>query len=117
MYWALAVGILGLHLAWILWVIFGALFTRGRRWLAGFHIATLIYSIFIEVGPWACPLTRSERWAQSRAGITPYEGDFLVHYLDAIVYPEVPYTLLVSCAVGVCLFNLGVYVVRWRRAG
>ena len=36
---AAVVLVLVVHLAWILWVIFGAFWTRGRRWLAAFHIA------------------------------------------------------------------------------
>lgn len=112
-YRALAAGILALHLLWILWVIFGCLLTRGRRKLAWFHVGSLVYSIVIEVGPWWCPLTRFEQWAQRKAGMTPYEQEFLVHYLEEIVYPDIPYTLLAACAVVICVFNLGVYV--WRR--
>ena len=111
----LAAGVLMLHLGWILWVVFGCLLTRDRRLLEWVHIASLIYSIVIEAGPWWCPLTEAEQWAQAKAGIAPYEEDFLIHYLEAVVYPDVPYTLLVACAVAVCVFNLGVYVVRWRR--
>ena len=112
----LAAGVLMLHLLWILWVIFGCLLTRRRRLLAWFHIASLIYSIVIEVGAWPCPLTWAEQWAERRAGMAAYEEDFLIHYLEAVVYPDVPYALLVVCAVAVCVFNLGVYVVR-RRLG
>ncbi len=115
-YRVLAAGILALHLAWILWVIFGCLVTRGRAWLAGLHIGSLIYSIVIEVGPWWCPLTRWEQQAQAKAGMTPYRQDFLVHYLEKIVYPDIPSWLLASGAVAVCVFNLGVYARRWRRA-
>lgn len=117
MYLTLTVAILVLHLLWIVWVVFGALFTRGRRWLGWFHIASLVYSIVIEVGPWYCPLTRAEHWAQKKAGITPYEDDFLVHYLREIIYPRVPLELLVPVAVAICVFNLGIYVRRWRCSG
>lgn len=104
-----------LHLAYIGWVIFGALLTRGRPRLAWVHVATLVYGILVEVSAWPCPLTLAENWFESRAGVEPYRGPFLLHYLDAIVYPNVPLTLLVACAVAVCLFNLGIYVRRFRR--
>ena len=116
MYTALAIGVLALHLLWILWVIFGVLLTRRRPWLAWTHVASLVYSIFIELTALPCPLTDLEHWAQRRAGMTAYEQDFLVHYLEALVYPNVPYTLLVGCAVAVCLFNLGVHGARWKRS-
>jgi hypothetical protein len=108
--------VLAVHLLWILWVILGALLTRHRPLLAGFHILSLIYGIVIEVAPWPCPLTLAEEWLQGKAGITPYTGSFLVHYLDALVYPDVPQELLVWCAAAIVAFNLGVYGRRfWRR--
>ncbi len=115
-YHALAVAVLVLHLLWIVWVIFGVLLTRRRRALRWFHIASLVYSIFIEVAPWPpCPLTVLEQWLEARGGVEPYHGPFLLHYLDALVYPDVPLTLLIACAVAVCAFNLGIYIYRYRR--
>jgi hypothetical protein len=60
-------------------------------------------------------LTVLEQWLEDRAGIVSYHEPFLVHYLDALVYPNVPVRLLVGCAVAVCLFNLVVYVFRYAR--
>ncbi len=115
-YHALAVLVLVVHLLWIGWVIFGALLTRHRGVLRGFHIASLVYSVFIEVAPWPpCPLTVLEQWLEARGGVEPYRGPFLLHYLDALVYPDVSLTLLIACAVAVCAFNFGVYVYRYRR--
>jgi hypothetical protein len=104
------------HLAWILWVILGAFLTRGQPRLAWFHVASLVYGIVIEAAPWPCPLTLLENWLEARAGITPYTGGFLVHYLDALVYPDVSLVVLVWCAVGVAAINLGIYGKRaWAR--
>ncbi len=115
-YHLLAVAALVVHLLWIGWVMFGALLTRRRRTLRMLHIASLIYSIFIEVAPWPpCPLTVLEQWLEARGGVEPYHGPFLLHYLDALVYPDVSLSLLIVCAVAVCAFNLGVYVYRYRR--
>jgi uncharacterized protein DUF2784 len=110
-----AAGVLVLHLLFILWVAFGALFTRCRPLLRWFHIASLIYGILLEILDWSCPLTPMENWFRGRAGIPTYRGGFLLHYLDALVYPDVPPSLLVLCAGAVCLFNLGIYAVRFRR--
>jgi hypothetical protein len=112
----LAAATLGLHLLWILWVIFGALGTRGRPWLTALHLAAIVWGIVAEVGPWPCPLTLAENWFEAQAGIEPYSGGFLVHYLDAIVYPSVPLWLLEVCAVAVCGANLGIYGWRLVRA-
>ncbi len=42
LYRAMAAGVLSLHAAHIVWVIFGAFLTRGRRWLARLDAATLV---------------------------------------------------------------------------
>lgn len=107
--------VLALHLAWILWVIVGAFFTRGRPWLTGFHLASLIWGIIVEAGPWPCPVTLLEQHLETRAGFQPFTGGFLVHTLDAVVYPSLPVSLIVACAVAVCAFNLFIYLLRLIR--
>ena len=112
-YSAWATVVLVVHLTWIVWVIFGWLVARRRspavRW---FHFGSLIYGIFIEIAPWACPLTLLEQWLESKAGIAPYREPFLVHYLEAVVYPNVPERVLITTAVLVCGFNLYLHVRR-----
>jgi hypothetical protein len=105
-----------LHLAWCGWVLLGWTVTRGRSALRTLHIASLIYAIVIEIVPWPpCPLTVAETWLEARAGIEPARGPFLVHVLDAIVYPDLPEWLVVGCAVVVCAGVLAVYVRRYRH--
>ena len=114
-YFVLAAGVLALHLAFILWVIFGAFLTRTRPLLGWFHLVSLVYGILVETLDWTCPLTPFENWLRGRAGVPTYQGGFLLHYLDALVYPDVPPSLLVICGLAVCLLNLGVYAFRFRR--
>jgi hypothetical protein len=115
-----AVSVLAVHLIWILWVIFGALWTRGHPWWTGFHLGSLVWGIIVETGPWPCPLTMAEQFFEVRAGGTPYEGSFMQHLLEQIVYPDLPYELLTIAAVIVCGFNLLIYarrgVLAYRRA-
>ncbi len=111
-YVALADAVLIVHLVYIAWVIFGAIFTRGRPWLGGIHIATIVWGIITETTAAPCPLTVAENRCEAQAGILPYHGPFLLHCLDATIYPNVPLALLVTVAVLVCAFNLGVYVRR-----
>ena len=114
-YRILAETVLALHLAWIVWVIAGAYFTRKRPFLAAFHIASLLWGLLVDLGPWPCPLTLAEEFFEGKAGIDPYRGGFLVHYLNSIVYPNLPESVLVAVGVAVCVFNLLVYVQRFRR--
>jgi hypothetical protein len=110
--------VLMVHLVWIVWVIFGVLWTSGRRWLTAFHIASLVWGIAVEVGPWPCPLTMAEDFFQRRAGLAPNQGSFLQHCMSSLVYPNVSETLLTICGVAVCAANLAIYAwraFRWIR--
>jgi len=115
MYHAAAILVLGLHLTFILWVIFGAFFTRGRPLLTLLHTGSFIWGLLIEIFPWTCPLTFAENWLEQRAGIAPYSGGFMLHYLDALVYPNVAPALLTAAAIIVFAANLTTYYRRWRR--
>ena len=108
-YSALAVLVLILHALFIGWVVFGALLTRSRPLLRWLHIASLIWGILTELLPWPCPLTVLENSLEAKAGIQPYQGGFLFHYLDKLVYPDVSATVLTIAGVFVCVFNLALY--------
>ena len=96
----------------------GWMVTRGRRLLRALHIASLLYAIVIELVPWPpCPLTLAENWLETRAGIKPERGPFLVRILDAIVYPNLPAWLVIGVAVFVCAAILGLYLRRYLRRG
>jgi hypothetical protein len=108
----MAASVLSLHAAYITWVIFGAFFTRGRSRLAALHVATLVYGMIVEIfGLW-CPLTVLEKWLDVRGQVSAYRSPFLLHYLDAVVYPDFPPNLLIASAVAVCILNLGIYARR-----
>lgn len=111
---ALATGALFLHVIFILFVAFGALLTRSRPWLRSLHIACLVWGILTELLLWPCPLTLLENWLENRAGLRPYQGGFLMHYLDRFVYPNISSVLLTVAGLLVCVFNLLFYV--WQRS-
>jgi len=113
-YSVLATAVLFLHALFILWVILGALLTRSRPILRWLHIASLVWGILTEVLPWPCPLTLLENWLEGRAGIEPYQGGFLLHYLDKLVYPDISANVLTIAGVVVCLSNLALYVRQMR---
>jgi hypothetical protein len=104
------------HLLWCAWVLLGWTVTRGRPVLRTLHIVSLIYAIVIELVPWPpCPLTVAETWLETRAGIEPAQGPFLVRLLDAVVYPDLPESVVVGGAVIVCVAVLSVYLWRYRH--
>ena len=114
-YSALAVFVLFLHALFIVWVVFGALLTRSRPILRWLHIVSLIWGILTEL-LWPCPLTIVENWFEAKAGVQPYEGGFLLHYLDKLVYPDISSTVLTAAGVLVCVLNLALYGRRMWTA-
>ncbi|MBZ5571820.1 MAG: DUF2784 domain-containing protein [Acidobacteriia bacterium] len=101
--------VLFLHALFVLWVVFGAFLTSSRPVLRRLHIVSLVWVILTELLPWPCPLTVLENWLEARAGVEPYQGGFLLHYLDKLVYPNIPATVLTAAGVLVCLLNLVFY--------
>ena len=41
-----------------------------------------------------------------------HSGPFFLHYLDAVVYPDIPPNLLIAGAVAVYILNLWIYARR-----
>ncbi len=115
----LAIAVVAFHACWLLLVIFGALWTRGRPAWGTVHVLALVWGILAEVGPWPCPLTLAEEYFETRAGAAAYHGSFVLHYLEAIVYPNLPGWIVAGAGVTVCAVNLGIYGWRvwkaWRR--
>jgi hypothetical protein len=108
-YSALAISVLFLHALFILWVVFGALLTRSRPILRWLHVGSLVWGILTELLPWPCPLTVVENWLEAKAGVQPYQGGFLLHYLDKLVYPDISATVLTVAVVAICALNLAFY--------
>jgi len=64
----LADAVLLLHLAFILFVVAGALLVlRRRRWMP-LHLAAAAWGVGIELSGGVCPLTRVELWLRRLAG-------------------------------------------------
>ena len=76
------------HLAFVLFVVVGgALVLRWPR-LAWLHLPAAAWGVAIEFGGWICPLTPLENHLRQLAGQAAYEGDFIAHYLLAVLYPQ-----------------------------
>jgi uncharacterized protein DUF2784 len=109
LYSGLATFVLFLHALFILWVVFAALVTHSRKILRWLHIASLVWGILTELLPWPCPLTVLENWLEAKSGVEPYQGGFLLHYLDKLVYPDVSVTVLTIAGGIICALNLAFY--------
>jgi len=77
-----------LHLAFILFVIFGAL--PVLRWpkIAWVHVPFVLWGMVVEYFNIICPLTPWENHFRRLAGSTVYESGFIEHYIIPLMYPE-----------------------------
>lgn len=89
--------VVAIHLGWILFIIGGAAIGWKIAWVKWLHVASLIFSICLQVFSWICPLTHLEFWLRSRdpAG-EAYSGTFIRHYLERWVYWEAPPGLILA---------------------
>ena len=109
---ALADAVILIHLLWIVLVLVGVVWTRGRPVWTAVHLACLVWGIIVEVGPWPCPLTILEDFLEARSGAHFVQGDFILHGVQALIYPNAPYWLVTTAGVSACSIILLVYARR-----
>jgi hypothetical protein len=117
-YTQLADFVLLLHLAFIIFVIFGGLLAiKNVKW-AWLHVPTAVWGGLVEFAGWICPLTHLENWLRFRAGTGTYQESFIVHYLLPLIYPtELTRDVQIILGAGVVLISLLIYsLVLYKRA-
>ena len=108
--------VLAAHLAFVLFVVCGGLLVLRTPRLAWLHLPAAAWGAFVELSGSICPLTPLEVTLRRGAGEAGYGGDFVEHYLVALIYPAgLTRELQVSIGAAVLLINLFVYFVLWRR--
>ncbi len=115
---ALADVVLVIHLAFIVFVLFGGLLAWRWRWISWVHLPAVLWVVALEFGGWICPLTPLENWLRQAGGDAGYTGGFIEQYLLPILYP-VGLTPTIQWVLGVfvLLLNIGVYsLIYIRRA-
>jgi hypothetical protein len=115
-YRALADLILALHLVFVLFVVLGGLLVL--RWppTAWLHIPAAIWGVLIEYTGWICPLTPLENSLRTRGGEAGYNGGFVEHYIQPLLYPA-GLTRSTQVALGslVLALNLTAYAIMVSR--
>ena len=112
-------GVLLLHLAFILFALFGAALSIWWRWVPFVHLPAAAWGFFVEITGRVCPLTLWENWLRMRAGQSGYSGSFIEHYVLGIIYPpgltrDLQFTLA-GVVVAVNIVVYGWLFSRWRR--
>jgi len=109
-------GALLLHLAFILFALFGGALAERWRWMPLVHLPAAAWALFVELTGRICPLTYIENDFRIRAGQSGYTESFVEHYLIDVIYPsglthEVQFVL----ATTVVVFNIAIYFWIARR--
>lgn len=108
--------ILMVHLAFIVFVVFGGLLVFKWPKLKWLHLAAVAWGVLIEFSGWICPLTPLENLLRRLAGEVGYSEGFLEHYVLALVYPAtLTRRLQFALGFGVLAVNLLIYGIYWRR--
>jgi hypothetical protein len=120
-YRVLADAVLIAHLGFVAWVVLGGLLVLRWPRLMWLHLPAVLWVAAIELIGFICPLTPLENWLRERGGEATYEGDFIAHYITAILYPH-GLTRAVQIALGMLALvpNVVIYtvlVLRNRRRG
>lgn len=108
-YWSLlgADLVLAVHAAFVAFVVFGlVLILLGKAlswsWVRNraFRLAHLAAIVVVASQAWlgvVCPLTTLEMSLRRRAGAAAYEGTFISHWLDSLLYYDLPSWVFVVC--------------------
>ena len=111
--------VLAVHLAFVVFVVAGGLLVLRRPAVAWVHVPCAAWAVFVEFAGIVCPLTPLENALRRAGGGSGYAGDFVGHYITAVLYPN-GLTRGVQIALGalVLALNVGVYatVITRRRS-
>jgi nitrate reductase gamma subunit len=110
--------VVGVHVAFVVFVVLGGLLVLRWPWVAGLHLPAAAWGVLIEFAGWICPLTPLEQSLRQRAGTQGYSGSFIEHYMLPLLYPSA-LTRNIQLVLGsaVLVLNLGIYAYLLRRAG
>ena len=87
-YRSLADFLVFLHLAFVGFVVFGALLVTRRPRAAWIHVPCVLWGALIEFAGWVCPLTPLENHFRELGGQAGYARGFVEHYLLPVLYPQ-----------------------------
>ncbi len=110
-----------LHLGFILFVAAGALLVLRWPRLVFVHLPAAVWGIYTALTGTLCPLTPLEVHLRRLGGQAGYEGGFIQHYVERLVYPPGitagQLALLGGAALAVNIVVYGAVIRRRRRVG
>ena len=121
-YRILADAIMVIHLAWIIFMIWGFAQTiRGffhpkffERWLfRTIHLSGILFVTTLEILGKYCPLTLWENTLRSHYNPeTDYPGSFIIKQIEQMIYPDVSPLVVIIPTILIAAFTLAVFVLK-----
>jgi len=108
-----------LHVLIVMFVVFGLILIfigKFRQWLwvrhpwfRLIHVLVITVVVFQSWLGFICPLTTIEMTFRAHANVTVYEGSFIAHWLQTILYYQAPPSVFI---VGYTVFAIAV-IISW----
>ena len=104
------------HLAFILFVVFGGLLALRWRRVVWLHVPAALWGAAVEFTGRICPLTPLENRFRLASGAPTYHSSFIAHYLVPIIYPaDLSREMQIALGLMVVVLNAAIYGALWRR--
>jgi hypothetical protein len=104
------------HFLWILFLIFGVFWGIRNQKVKVIHLSGWAFAIIIQVFNWYCPLTDLEAWLRAKHDPTlSYSGSFIIHYVEKIVYVELPAPLIFVLSIFLAGLSSWLYLKRKKQ--
>lgn len=105
-----------LHFLFVVFVLLGGIAVWRWFWVAWLHVPAFAWGVLVAVNRWICPLTPLEQRLRAAAGDEGYQGGFIAHYIEPLIYPEgVGYEFKMFFAGMLAILNVALYWHAWRR--
>jgi len=99
-YLLLADVVLVIHVLFVVFIVFGLLLIYVGRflkwqwvrnfWLRLTHLAGIVYVVIQTWLGLICPITILEMYLRKKAGVNTYSGSFIQHWLETLLYLDLP---------------------------
>ncbi|MFP5371932.1 MAG: DUF2784 domain-containing protein [Actinomycetes bacterium] len=111
----LADAVVVVHLAFLVYMVLGGFLALRRYALVWPRIATTLYSAYVTLASFTCPLTTLEKWLLTSGGERPYDGSFIHRYLQGVLYPADYETAMWLGCMTIAVASQAYVLARHRR--
>ena len=103
--------VVSLHFLWITFLIIGAFWGRRYKWIKRIHLAGICFAFLMQIIGWYCPLTYLEVWLRRMHDPSQsYAGSFITHYIEKIVYIDLPAEIIFIMTIILALISAWIYL-------